>query len=601
MVVLECVSEDGARAFELLEEFLLTPGRAVEGKTTAIVATAGFQRELGDVPLEMGGLVDRGVDQMSAFVRMHRRRPSWTDGTSGFVDVLHDLTVILRQGRYFAVHTEDDLERRMHTWLDSVRQQAPLARIPPELLENSLLQGEAKGLWLKSTDRRRSTRPDTKNLGGSNLHEAYNAHEDPSYAVGAAKAEVETSEDREFLHGTVGTTPPRSSVWFKAAQDLTMFGASTIELFELIEATRTSATTVEAMPGYARRVTDLSAVKGAYELWIADPDQLPPSVGDDDELRAAAAILDERILNVHGQDASADIDLDVGRNGVVEGSLRLRLSMDGAGRCRIEPEPDGGSTDPGLVQQVMPAIDQYKDLIKVYYQSGHTYSEGAVWRVRQRTMPFRGWRWMDFAGWSIAQEKPVPKGAQEIHSGIGTKDDRSLFGWVAKQYQSGWLICDDGAGEVADFVHLSLERELSFIHVKRADRSSAGRAVSAVAYERVVGQAVKNLTYMDGELLQARLRRSPVGRPACWTDGHRVSDRTEFLDALRMRQASHRAHVVIVQPHISRTTYDRVSRGRDQPNPSEDLLRLYLTEGLLNSAHASVSATAELVVVGSLV
>jgi hypothetical protein len=48
---------------------------------------------------------------------------------------------------------------------------------------------------------------------------------------------------------------------------------------------------------------------------------------------------------------------------------------------------------------------------------------------------------------------------------------------VVDRYLDGWLICDDGAGEVADFVHLALNGDLTVIHVKAAGR---GRRVPAM-------------------------------------------------------------------------------------------------------------------------
>ena len=80
----------------------------------------------------------------------------------------------------------------------------------------------------------------------------------------------------------------------------------------------------------------------------------------------------------------------------------------------------------------------------------------------------------------------------------------------------------------------------------------------------------------------------------------RTTSRSDFLDVLQIRDATHRTEVVIVQPHVSKTTYARL-RGKSTATVSEDLLRLRLLEDLLNSARSTVTEVAtDFIVVGSL-
>jgi hypothetical protein len=58
--------------------------------------------------------------------------------------------------------------------------------------------------------------------------------------------------------------------------------------------------------------------------------------------------------------------------------------------------------------------------------------------------------------------------------------------------------------------------------------------------------------------------------------------------------------VVIVQPHISWPAYQRLAEHRDDPEPSDDVLRLHLVENLLTGAALSVVGRgAEFMVMGS--
>ena len=95
---------------------------------------------------------------------------------------------------------------------------------------------------------------------------------------------------------------------------------------------------------------------------------------------------------------------------------------------------------------------------------------------------------------------------------IGTAG--SLFCWIKNCWNvnrdsgnSGWLACDDGSGELADFIHLDEHQgTLSLIHIKGASTSSPTRGISVGAYEVVVSQAIKNLRHLDRFYLAEGLR-----------------------------------------------------------------------------------------------
>lgn len=262
---------------------------------------------------------------------------------------------------------------------------------------------------------------------------------------------------------------------------------------------------------------------------------------------------------------------------------------------------DSGSRDPlPSACQVRDALEQ-GDLIEIYYESGHKYSGGKLWHQNFSPMPFPGWDWEDFTEIAIEREKPADKVAsQEIHESIGRNGDNSLFAWVAQTYNDGWLVCDDGSGEAADFFHLSNKDVLSVIHVKAASSSAPKRTVSVSDYEVVVSQASKNLLYADRERLVRRLEKTTLQRPACWTRGKRVDSRDEFLEMLAASRATGTTEIVIVQPHLTEPTYWRLAQGETGPTEKLDQLRLRLLEMLLHVARSScVRYGLELKVIGS--
>lgn len=215
---------------------------------------------------------------------------------------------------------------------------------------------------------------------------------------------------------------------------------------------------------------------------------------------------------------------------------------------------------------------------------------------RIRPSPFAGWSWESFDGFRIDVEKP----SGVVHERVGCIGDDSLFGWVVRHLADGWLTCDDGSGEIADFVHVDPTGVLSLVHVKRAHGHGPRRGVAVVPYQVVVAQAVKNLGFVsDPPLLRSRLAASAAHK-AYWSFGRRVADRADLLEALDLRDTTSPCRVVVVQPHVSRTSYRRLAQRREDSEPSDDVLRLHLVESLLTSAALSVVGRgAQFVVVGS--
>lgn len=585
VTVLECTADNLAMAFTKLQEFLLKPGRGRSGREIDVVAVN-----------EEGLDAEGDLDQLAGFVRRQRDRPSWASNDSGFEDTVHRLTVTLRRRDLVAVHCDSTTHDRLQRWLDKPPR-PPFTRIPPPVLEGALHLGDAKSLWLRGVHRPRTTKPDTKSTGGLRLQDTIDPFADGSYTVGAARSELPDTPDRLVLTGIVGSTPRESSTWFKAAPDFPTFVAAVVELLTLIEKELVDGSEAEAFPHFARAVTDLTDVGGAYEMRVLPPDDLPPNASED--VRDAAALLQEAVLDVTAHPNSARFFLDVGLAGAISGQLAAK-PVPSDGGFELDIGFHGTPSNLGPVRQVLDALEYNKDLLSIYYRSGHTLVGGRMWQDRPRDFAFPKWSFEDFTGYEIAQEKPRFDSAQEIHDNTAEQGDRSLFAWVVNRYKDGWLICDDGPGEVADFLHVSPEGLLSVIHVKGAKSAALGRRVNLGAFEVVVSQALKNLVFLDRDLLSRRLSSTPIARPACWEDGMRTTSRSDFLDVLQIRDATHRTEVVIVQPHVSKTTYARL-RGKSTATVSEDLLRLRLLEDLLNSARSTVTEVAtDFIVVGSL-
>ncbi|MBC6448084.1 hypothetical protein [Actinokineospora xionganensis] len=582
VVVLECTADDLAAGFSRLTGQLLQPRRGVALGSQALVALG--QSEGRNQTIDgAGSLADLGIDQVWGSVRRHQRAPSWSGRDSIFVDTEHLLTVALRRGRLVAVHAEHSIQAGILRWLYK-EPRPPFRRVPPWALEGALLQGEANGLWLRGTHRRRRTKPDTKTLSGRGLQDSLDPHADRSFALSAGCSELGASPDRTVLTGKVGTTPEKSTVWFKATTDFATFVTAVVELLVLLDKTMVDGPAESQFSILARQIDDISPVWGAYEVLVDPPDHLTPEVAGNDDLRDAAVMLEDALLEVHGT-ASQAFTMDVGLDGSISGCLGVRPVPVGGG-YRLDIGFRGEPTNLRPVRGILDALGN-GELLTVHYRSGHAFTGGQFWEARTSVAGFPQWTFADFAGYRVDQEKPKFKAPQAIHDAIGAPDDRSLFSWVVARYTDGWLICDDGSGEVADFLHISPDGTVSAIHVKGARNASSNRRVSAAAYEVVVGQAVKNLPFADANRLRERLAAPALAGPACWTYGVRVTGRGDFLDSFDIRDATDGYRVVVVQPHMRESHYRDLRREGVEAPQSAERMRLALLETLLNSARSS--------------
>lgn len=220
----------------------------------------------------------------------------------------------------------------------------------------------------------------------------------------------------------------------------------------------------------------------------------------------------------------------------------------------------------------------------------HTYSEGQVFEVRTRAVPFTLVP-KNFSGAAIKLERPKRASGDGVDlKRIGASGEPSLFSWVWSHFKTGWLWCDDEAGELADFIHLdSHRRRLTFIHVKAAHSALPTRGLAVAAYEVVSAQALKNLRYMErAELeipLQQKLTRKTSIRRG-WRNGRPLPLQSTALwkaiSEIPYSQLTRR--VIIIQPHVQ---HSRLPKELTADTPDARRARLLFT--LLHAVKADVN------------
>ncbi|MGE5248782.1 MAG: hypothetical protein ACM3QS_01100 [Bacteroidota bacterium] len=124
------------------------------------------------------------------------------------------------------------------------------------------------------------------------------------------------------------------------------------------------------------------------------------------------------------------------------------------------------------------------------------------------------------------------------------------------------LCCDDGAGEVADFIYFEPDADrLYLIHIKAANTRERNRKISVKAYEEVASQAAKNLRYLEIPNLFKLLKDGsnlPIAQ-ACFhnTTAAPCGDRREILRALEgYNRRLLDKRVIVFQPHVRRRDWE---------------------------------------------
>jgi len=203
-----------------------------------------------------------------------------------------------------------------------------------------------------------------------------------------------------------------------------------------------------------------------------------------------------------------------------------------------------------------------------------------------------------------ARSAPVERGVRrDAYAGRWTSPTthgnsrRPLFCWASEAFAKPgvWLTCDDGSGEIADFVRLELAAsgalELDLIHIKAASKpgktakGATTKSISASDYEIVLSQALKNLRWLETTSLVKGLSR-PTAAEAYTTYAETSNTRAAMVAALKEHSGPVQRRVVIVQPRVTMAALatNRAALGRGDAGP--DPLRLRQLDTLLHAANA---------------
>jgi hypothetical protein len=387
----------------------------------------------------------------------------------------------------------------------------------------------------------------------------------------------------------IGTSPRGSRIWVGSSRSWDEFVNPVTAILKHLEAT---IKPVDApIPVVAVSSVDTTKIDDAFDLGIIPPELLSDETNEQarEEMEQWAYHSHFRILKKSNANFSAEVAL----NGTILGTIEFDMDLSDPENVRWRLDSHAKTDDTEELLENAVAVCRRSNWVKIWYESGHTIAEGHVFKIRHRDMPFQDFSWVDFSEYDVTKEKPSRLDLQVI----GEED--SLFCWVKNSWPldgfgdtaGGWLACDDGSMEIADFIHFddkSVPPKLSIIHIKASDSANPIRGVSVSDYEIVTSQAVKNFRYLDRAILTEGLESGvgkKVGKLVWYNRRPAKEGRTGMLKALQSIGTSYRRQVVIIQPRL---TQAREEYARKHPK-SRDAARLRQLDTLLleqeNSCH----------------
>lgn len=534
---------------------------------------------------------------------VEKRSPSWFAG-EGITDTLNQLIIVAKRGDLYALLFSDNGLRGTVAKKILRAPNGPLARIrrlSSSEINRAFVESQVRTLWLSGAHRRTAIKPDSKILSGLELETSLDPLGDQTYYFSSVRSTMSLSD--QLTSAVVGASPMGSRIWIGPTRSWEEFIANVgLILDRAANCMNDAARPDRPLPILASTITTLEGIEQPYDLAFIVPEQVNDGAGPagDDELRWLQQFADVARFEITAIAGSANFEAEVYWADVRLGRLAYEFEQTVGSDVRLKTRKVEGFDSEDRDAEIL-KICRQPDNITIYFDTGHTFSRGHFYETRFRDAQFSDWQWISMAsdGTAFWQEKPLD-GKRFAVENTGNVGDNSLFGMVTRHWpnlqergqQTGWLVCDDGAMESADFIHIndiSDPPELTLIHVKGSGSVNANRGLSVSDYEVVVGQAIKNLRHIDRGLLREKLAANAEGvlQNAVWHDGQRQEDRGALLATLDGLGSHLKTKVVVLQPRVRRSVFNNIRAKMDNGNLADsDVRRMQQLDALLLGARS---------------
>lgn len=526
------------------------------------------------------------------------RSPAWAP-PNALSDKTHQLIIIAVQGTRAALNASDGTMR------DRILKGLRPARPVPRTAIEPFVGDEASVLHLSGVHTPTAVKPNSKSLTGSALEHALDPLGDQTFVLSSVRSRpgVPGLVDAKNRPASIGAAPGGGRIWVGRQKSLDDFVATMERIF-------LHAQTVPASPRFAmlaQQISDTSAVQGAYEISLTPRDLLSEDFVDAADYEFARKWAYDASFEVappaQGTEPGLSLTIDCTLLGVSLGQADLAVGLtDGVVALALTWKNPAASITNNH-QECRRALTD-ANMIKIHYESGHAIAQGRCYSSQYTDQPF-DWTFQSFQGYDREKEKPAFAKPQTLATAIGAGGDDSLFAFVVEKLfvdaagkPKGWLACDDGSMELADFIHLDpTTKVVTLVHVKASGSAKPDRQASVCDFEIVVSQAVKNLRHLERRPLGEELTKGKGKKigSAVWKDGVRQTNRDDFLKAIGRLPDRYRKVAMVVQPRL---TQAEVKACENLAKGNNRLLRMQQLNTLLLASRLSAMACgAELVAV----
>ena len=544
----------------------------------------------------------RGKMDIGWFHYAETRPPPWYIGQD-LKDERHHIVFVVRKNDIVALTFSDAVFRSSIVSEIKKGSNTPLASLKiltVKQINDAFVGNRVRTLWLTGTHRKITTKADSKILSGIELESALNPLGDQSYYFSSVRSTLDKPvlATKTNSSAIVGANPRNSRIWLGSSPDWESFIDRVDALVDIAdEAIKNPAPPGAPLPVLAQPTEALGEVNAPYDMAITG-ESVPSGIEGDPDDPWLHEFCDAARFEISSQTDSPSFEAEVFWGSESYGRIKYDFVAVHQASLKVTAKAFDWKNDRDYHEEIR-KICENTELLKVYYDTGHTFSGGQFYTTTFRDARFDKWAWASLAGFDIGAEKPLDEKRLLIED-IGKENDSSLFGFVAKHWNYpdndkpvGWLVCDDGSMESADFIHFD-DREtpprLTLIHVKGSGSVSADRGVSVSDYEVVVSQAVKNLRHIDRVHISEKLAANQDAQigSAVWRDGKRQDSRKEILKILAKAGSNMNKRVCILQPRVRRSEVIAIEKRiakRDLDRP--EVRRLQQLDALLLGARAN--------------
>lgn len=427
-------------------------------------------------------------------------------------------------------------------------------------------EDKIKMLWLLGIHGKNSFKADSKVLGGKSVAESLDPLEDQSYTMSAVRTEIGDTGK------TIGVNPYKSSLWRGPCKDWDSFENRVIEILDKIDKNKDKLDYPISI--LATPVSEMNNVHTPYDLTFVDYEHYTNDISEH-KIDFLKKISNEYSFKINDTLRTHILSLDVSKENTYIGELKIEPKIH---NYKIEFQLIESLEQRGKKSELnfFARIFKSPELIKCWYESGHAIVNSKIFETKYRDVVYNDFSWADFENYDITKEKPEINDLVALNE-IGKQ--KSLFCWVKNCWSgawsnkdnfntsersnlNGWLYCDDGAGEKADFIHIGNYNEniyISLIHVKAALSNSQGRRISVGAHDIVINQGIKNLRYTNRKTLltdlKDRAKKSQI--KYCWENGkNKTHDEfTSYLESIE-NESNTKFRVIVIQPHTMKNYYN---------------------------------------------